>query len=201
MNNSDPHAAGTSGMFDSRVKDLYEVLQVSPRADEETIQRVFRHLAKRFHPDNTESGNAERFNELMEAFQTLSDAEQRARYDAHYEQDREARWRIFDQGSATSDIVADRHVRNGILSLLYTARRNDPDHPGLGVVDLERLLNCPEQHMKFQIWYLKENGWVARQESGTWAITARGVDRVFELGGPAEGAAHLLTSGNGNSTG
>ena len=79
MDNSDPHAAGTPGMFDSRVKDLYEVLQVSPRADEETIQRVFRHLAKRFHPDNTESGNAERFSELMEAFQTLSDAEQRSR--------------------------------------------------------------------------------------------------------------------------
>ena len=201
MDNSDTHAAGKPDMFDSRVKDLYEVLQVSARADEDTIHRVFRHLAKRFHPDNTESGNAERFNEVMEAFQTLSDAEQRARYDARYEQEREARWKIFDQSSATSDIVADRHIRNGILSLLYTARRNDPDRPGLGVIDLERLLNCPEQHMKFQIWYLKENGWVARQESGAWAITASGVDRVLELGGPSEGAAHLLTSGDDHSKG
>jgi curved DNA-binding protein CbpA len=182
-------------MFDSRVKDLYEILQISPRADEDTVHRVFRHLAKRFHPDNADSGNAERFNEVMQAFQTLSDPEQRARYDARYEHEREARWRIFDQASATSDIVADRRIRNGILSLLYTARRNDPDHPGMGVVDLERLLNCPEQHMKFQMWFLKENGWVARQENGTWAITASGVDRVFELGGPAEDATHLLPSG------
>jgi curved DNA-binding protein CbpA len=196
MSDNGHHPETPKGMFDARAKDHYEVLQVSPRADEETIHRVFRHLAKRFHPDNADSGNAERFNEVMQAFQTLSDPEQRARYDTHYEREREARWRIFDQGSATSDIVADRSIRNGILSLLYTARRNDPDHPGLGVVDLERLLNCPEQHMKFQMWYLKENGWVARQESGTWAITARGVDRVFELGGPARDAANLLTAGD-----
>jgi curved DNA-binding protein CbpA len=195
MTNGQSQSAGTVDMFDSRVKDLYEVLQVSPRADEDTVHRVFRHLAKRFHPDNADSGNAERFNDVMQAFQVLSDPEQRARYDARYEQEREARWRIFDQASATSDIVADRRIRNGILSLLYTARRNDPDHPGMGVVDLERLLNCPEQHMKFQIWFLKENGWVARQENGTWAITASGVDRVFELGGPAEDATHLLPAG------
>lgn len=195
MSDGTPHSGQAKNMFDSRVKDLYEVLQISPRADEDTIQRVFRHLAKRFHPDNTESGNADRFNEVMQAFQTLSDPEQRASYDARYEQEREVRWRIFDQGSATSDIVADRRIRDGILSLLYTQRRNDPDRPGLGVVDLERLLNCPEQHMKFQMWYLKENGWVARQESGTWAITASGVDRVLQLGGPAHDAAHLLTSG------
>lgn len=195
MTNGQSQSAGTADMFDSRVKDLYEVLQVSPRADEDTVHRVFRHLAKRFHPDNADSGNAERFNDVMQAFQVLSDPEQRARYDARYEQEREARWRIFDQASATSDIVADRRIRNGILSLLYTSRRNDPDHPGMGVVDLERLLNCPEQHMKFQIWFLKENGWVARQENGTWAITASGVDRVFELGGPAEDATHLLPAG------
>ena len=35
--------------------DHYEVLQVSHRADLQTIQRVYRHLAKRYHPDNSES--------------------------------------------------------------------------------------------------------------------------------------------------
>ena len=41
--------------------DHYEALQVSPRADGDTIDRVFRHLAKRLHPDNQESGDAEIF--------------------------------------------------------------------------------------------------------------------------------------------
>lgn len=42
-------------MAESDAVDHYEVLQLSPRADQDTIQRVFRHLAKRLHPDNAES--------------------------------------------------------------------------------------------------------------------------------------------------
>ena len=40
----------------------YDVLQVASRADQDTIQRVFRHLAKRYHPDNVESGDATRLS-------------------------------------------------------------------------------------------------------------------------------------------
>jgi curved DNA-binding protein CbpA len=178
--------------------DHYEVLQLSPRADHDTIHRVFRHLAKRLHPDNAESGDGDRFAQVMEAFQVLSDPAARAQYDARYEARRESRWRIFDQRTTESDIAGDRRVRTAILSLLYTARRNDADRPGVGVLDLERLLGCPEQHMNFHIWYLKENGWLERLENGTLAITASGVDRVLDLGGPARDATNLLPTGNGN---
>jgi hypothetical protein len=180
-------------MAASDVADHYEVLQVSPRADQETIQRVFRHLAKRFHPDNTESGDSERFKQVMDAFRVLADPERRAEYDARYEQRRETRWRIFDQGTVTDDVAADRRVRDATLSLLYAARRNDPDRPGLGMIDLERLLGCPEEHMKFHIWYLKENGWIHRLENGMLAITANGVDRLLDHGGPLEAGMPLLT--------
>ena len=60
-------------MRSTESQDHYEVLQVSPRADQDTIQRVFRHLAKRFHPDNAESGDATRFKLIVEAHQILSD--------------------------------------------------------------------------------------------------------------------------------
>ena len=182
-------------MNDSQLPDYYEALQVSPRADGDTLQRVFRHLAKRFHPDNTESGDAERFRQLMESYQVLSDLEQRARYDARYQQAQEARWRVFDQESAVSDIASDRQMRIAILSVLYTARRNDADHPGMGIIQLERLLGCPEEHMKFHLWYLRENGWVQRLENGMLAITASGADRVMDLGGPVRDAHHLLQAG------
>jgi len=36
--------------------DYYEILRVGPQADEETIERVFRTLAERFHPDNPGTG-------------------------------------------------------------------------------------------------------------------------------------------------
>jgi curved DNA-binding protein CbpA len=190
-------------MPDSDAVDHYEVLQVSPRADQDTIQRVFRHLAKRLHPDNAESGDGLRFAEVMQAFQVLSDPKTRAKYDARYERQREVRWRIFDQSTAENDVASDRRVRTAILSLLYTARRNDAERPGIGVLELERVLGCPEQHMTFHLWYLKENGWIERLENGTIAITANGVDRVLETGGPARKAVNLLepppVNGNGST--
>jgi len=63
---------------------------------------------------------------------------------------------------------------------LYIQRRHDSNSPGMGGVDFERLLNCPEEHLRFHMWYLKEKGWIVRLESGQWAITAEGVDTVIE---------------------
>ncbi|HEU5050334.1 MAG TPA: DnaJ domain-containing protein [Gemmatimonadales bacterium] len=182
-------------MDDAQVPDHYEVLQLSPRADTDTVNRVFRHLAKRLHPDNTESGDPEQFARVMEAFRVLSNPELRAAYDARYDREREARWRIFDQETALNDVEADRRLRAALLSILYTARRNDSEQPGLGPVDLERLLGCPEEHMKFHLWYLKENGLIQRLETGRWAITASGVDEVLERGGPAKVGLQLLEAG------
>jgi len=182
-------------MADTSAPDHYEVLQLSPRADQTTIQRVFRHLAKRYHPDNQESGDAERFKQVMDAFEVLSDPARRAQYDARYQDLREAHWRIFDQESAGNDVVADRRLRDALLSILYTARRNDAERPGLGVIELERLLGCPEQHMRFHLWYLKQNGWIERTESGTYAVTASGVDQVLDRGGPMQPGKLLLEPG------
>ena len=183
-------------MADASAPDYYEVLQLSPRADQATIQRVFRHLAKRYHPDNQESGDAERFKQVMDAFEVLSDPAQRAKYDARYQDLREARWRIFDQETAGNDVAADRRLRDVLLSILYTARRNDTERPGLGVLELERLLGCPEQHMRFHLWYLKENGWIERTDSGTYALTASGVDEVLDRGGPMQPGMLLLDAGD-----
>jgi curved DNA-binding protein CbpA len=180
--------------------DHYEVLQVSSRADGDTIQRVFRHLAKRFHPDNTESGDAARFKQLMDSFQVLSDPEQRARYDIAYGERLEHTWKIFDQQTAQDDVASDRRVRNALLSVLYTARRNDSDRAGMGELELERMLGCPETHLKFHVWYLKENGLIRRTESGALAITATGVDAVLEVGGPSKHGVHLLESGETKRT-
>jgi curved DNA-binding protein CbpA len=177
------------------IPNHYEVLQVSPRVDHDTLQRVFRHLAKRLHPDNAESGDAVRFKQLLDAFQVLSDPVQRAKYDVAYGERLEHTWRIFDQATALDDVAADRRVRTALLSVLYTARRNDAERPGLGELELERMLGCPETHLRFHIWYLKENGLIKRTESGALAITATGVDAVLANGGPAQQGVHLLESG------
>ncbi|MFD0275196.1 DnaJ C-terminal domain-containing protein [Kitasatospora sp. NPDC127111] len=63
-------------------RDYYEVLGVSRDAGAEEIQRAYRRLARRWHPDlNKEPGAEERFKEISEAYQVLSDPDTRARYD------------------------------------------------------------------------------------------------------------------------
>ena len=53
--------------------DYYEFLQISPNADAETIHRVYRFLAARLHPDNSETGHEENFRLLKIAYDVLSD--------------------------------------------------------------------------------------------------------------------------------
>ena len=63
-------------------KDPYSVLGVSRTADADEIQRAYRKLARKHHPDiNHDPGAADRFKEIGEAYSTLSDPETKARYD------------------------------------------------------------------------------------------------------------------------
>lgn len=182
-------------MTATQLVDLYEILQVSPRADRDTIERVFRHLAKRYHPDNKDSGNADMFSQIVEANRVLTDPEQRARYDIAYERVKAEQWRIFDQETTRSEVAADARIRNAILALTYVARRNDSVNPGVGSLELERTLGCPESLMAFHLWYLREQGLIQRDHSGRFAITAAGVSRVLDGGGPARPDSHRLSAG------
>src|SRR3954469_9374983 len=74
--------------------DYYEVLQISPNAEPDTVHRVYRLLAQRLHPDNHETGNASLFRQVTEAYQVVSDPEQRVRYDVIHAQQRQERWRL-----------------------------------------------------------------------------------------------------------
>ena len=63
-------------------KDYYEVLGVPRDADHEAIRRAYRKLARTYHPDLNSSSDAEdRFKELGEAYDVLSDPDKRERYD------------------------------------------------------------------------------------------------------------------------
>jgi len=63
-------------------RDFYEILGVGRDAGADDVRRAYRKLARRYHPDvNKEPGADERFKEVSEAYEVLSDPDKRARYD------------------------------------------------------------------------------------------------------------------------
>ncbi|MBI4262345.1 DnaJ domain-containing protein, partial [Candidatus Uhrbacteria bacterium] len=63
-------------------KDYYKILGISKSASADEIKRAFRNLANQYHPDR-DKGNADKFKEVNEAYQVLSDAAKRSQYDQY----------------------------------------------------------------------------------------------------------------------
>lgn len=158
------------------VPDYYEILQVNSKADPDTVHRVYRLLAQRFHPDNPETGNQDAFRKLLDAYRVLSDPEQRAGYDVKHGGQSQRRWKIFDQTNALQGRVTEKRKRDGILSILYTRRVNEPTQPAMNIMEMEDLLGCPREHLEFSLWFLKEKGLIVRSDNGRYAITVNGAE-------------------------
>lgn len=164
-------------MAEERAEDFYEVLQVSASADPETIHRVYRLLAQRFHPDNRETGSEERFRAITEAYSVLSDPERRARYDVLHQQRQQDRWRLVSAGArAENDFELEQAARLTVLEVLYTKRRVEPSSPGVDLLELEKLLGMPREHVEFTLWYLVQKRLVARDDASRLVLSAEGAD-------------------------
>jgi curved DNA-binding protein CbpA len=160
--------------------DFYEVLQVSDTAEPETINRVYRIFAQRYHPDNRETGNEARFREITEAYQILSNPEKRARYDATSQKRRADRWRLVAAGpESENDFEMEQAVRLTVLEALYTKRRIQPQEPGIYLRELERMLGRPREHLEFTIWYLSQKKLISTDDARMY-LTADGAEYLEE---------------------
>ena len=162
----------------SEFVDFYEILEISPNANSGTIERMFRYLAQRYHPDNPDTGDRLRFDLVMEAHETLRNPEKRAQYDTQHRDHSSIRWKLVEEASDGKGIDRDVDIQTRLLSILFAKRRQNVRDPGIGDFELERLLGCPAEHLEFHLWYQREKGWIARTETGTIAITVEGVDRA-----------------------
>ena len=174
--------------------DYYEVLQISPNADPDTVHRVYRLLAQRFHPDNQSTGDSERFRLLTEAYHVLGDPERRAQYDVHRPEMHKERSRLISHAvRAVNDVQSEKLLRLTILELLYARRRTDPQTPGIFYGDLEGLVGCPQEHIEFALWYLAQRKFVDRSDGSKIAITVEGVDHL-ESNAPVRQVVPRLTA-------
>jgi hypothetical protein len=158
--------------------DYYEFLQISPKAEPPTIQRIYQFMASRFHPDNPQTGDLEKFLMLKEAYEVLSDPHKRAVYDASRERLEAHAMPIFESAEFVLGIEGEVNRRLGILSLLYNKRRTNPEHPKVSLYELEKAMGWPREYLDFATWYLRSKQFVVREDNMDFSLTSAGVDFV-----------------------
>lgn len=123
-------------------RDYYEVLGVPRNATEEEIRKAFRTLAFKYHPDrNREDGAEEKFKELNEAYEVLSDADKRAAYDRYGHGGREG---FFRQGFEGFDLSGFGDIFEAFFGEATTARQ--APQPG---ADLHQRLTITLEEVAF----------------------------------------------------
>ena len=165
-------------MADADVVDYYELLQISPNAESETIHRVYKMLATRYHPDHPETGDMDRFLLLNKAYETLSNPSLRTEYDHIYQQENAQPIGLFETKDFSLGVDGEANRRMGILCLLYSRRRSNPDDPGLSILEFESMMSFPREHLLFTIWYLKDRRLIGQDEDSDFVISGEGVDYV-----------------------
>ena len=171
--------------------DYYEMLRVSPGAEMESIQRVHRALSARYHPDNKETGNLERFLKVNEAFKVLSDPEKRKDFDSTYKTRKENPLPIFLTKEFTEGVDGEINRRIGLLCLLYTQRRINQILPALSLLEIEQMMYIPREHLQFTVWYLKSKRYIAQDDRSSLMITAEGID-FLEVNLPEHKEMHKM---------
>jgi curved DNA-binding protein CbpA len=168
----------------------YQILQVDSNAHQTIIRYAYRFLAAMFHPDNGETGDAEKFKVISEAWRTLQDSAKRAAYDASVglqaatapggamagaQQTRAGMPNIPKAGLAWNEV----ELRLAILQVLMEARRKKPQTGGASARMLMDCLNVELGEIEYVLWYLREKNFIMRTEAA-FMITIQGVDYLVD---------------------
>ena len=156
--------------------DYYEFLQISPNADLDTIHRVYRFLAARFHPDNPRSGNPEHFRLLKTAYDVLSDRERRAEYDTLRK--RQPPEPFSSSVDFMDSVEGELNRRLAVLAVLYHRRRANTNLPEVSLAEIEQRMGFPRDYLDFTLWYLMKKGYLTKADNAQYTLTAEGVDFV-----------------------
>jgi curved DNA-binding protein len=183
-------------MLEMKKLDYYEFLQISPNADPETIHRVYRFLAARFHPDNPTTGDPEKFFQLKSAYDVLSDSTQRADYDNTYQREVPEQTPLSSTVDFMDRMEGELNRRLAVLAVLYYRRRNNPYAPEVGLAEIEKQMGFPRDYLDFTTWYLLKKGYITRADNSDFTLTAEGVDFVETQRANIPLLNRLLTTGS-----
>jgi hypothetical protein len=179
---------------ESKELSLYQLLQVDKDAHVTIIRYAYRFLAAMYHPDNGETGDAEKFRVITEAWKTLSDDGKRAAYDMSLGLQEQASGRKpsapkpklneFGRDSLpnipkTGLTWQETELRLACLQVMLAARKKRPSNGGASGKMLMDCLNIDSvAEIEFALWYLREKGWIESGER-VFMITASGLDYLM----------------------
>lgn len=179
--------------------NYYQLLQVNREAHPTIIRYAYRFLAAMYHPDNSESGDADKFRTITEAFRTLSDEGKRAAYDLSLPPEGAGGGggapgaapssgpkvhsgigkglpKIPKTGVSWNEI----ELRLAILQILLEARKQKPKSGGANPKIIMDVLGTDDMAgVEFAIWYLREKGFIEMGER-LFMISADGVDYIVD---------------------
>jgi len=197
-----PAGGGNNGPIGKNFKEIsyYELLQVDREAHPTIIRYAYRFLAAMYHPDNGDSGDAEKFRIITEAWRTLSDEGKRAAYDmslgtkevktvggaggaggggpsgAPSQFGKDSMPKIPKAGISWNEI----ELRLAILQILLVAKKKRPQTGGATakmMMDILSIENVVE--MEFALWYLRETNLIEMGDR-MFMIAWRGVDYIVD---------------------
>lgn len=149
--------------------DYHDVLRAGASGHFEKVEKLYRALAFRYHPDNGETGDSEVFLRMKEAFRILSPTQ---RHEPDITLSRPA-------GAFCSHEMYREHRsrRLAVLSTLYRRRADDCRNAAISADDLQTQTGIETDQMGFVLWYLLEKGAVTvGGYSSDYAISAAGID-------------------------
>lgn len=184
-----PKPGATQTQAPPAATTFYNLLQVDPLAHPTVIRYAYRFLAAMYHPDNAESGDAEKFKTITEAWRTLSDSTARQAYDIQLGLKAQA---APTGGMAGNPNPGPTHIqpkaslswsevelRLAVLQVLMEAKRKKPQTGGASAKMLMDCLNCSMGDIEYVLWYLREKNYITRTESA-FIITIQGVDYLID---------------------
>lgn len=158
-----------------KFQDHYAVLGIEPKADSEAIQQAYGKLAQRYYPNNPTTGNAEMFEAINMAYETLSDPQLRAVFDKLKGVGEETGPK-FSGAEFFDALGREAARRSAILCVLYDRRLTNPSAPSLSMRHLEVIVDATSSELSSAIWYLKQRGLAASDDKSSLAITVDGMD-------------------------
>jgi len=159
-----------------KFQDHYAILGIDPKSDSETIQRAYTKLAQKYYPNNSATSNAEMFEAVNMAYETLSDPELRGVFDKLKGIGQEEGGPKFSGVEFFDALGRDSLLRAAILCVLYDRRRTKPSTPSLSMRHLEVIVEATAVELSSALWYLKQRGLAASDDKSSLQITVDGMD-------------------------